>query len=67
VCVAPGWIKTAWGDRASEYWQQRAERESLAGRWGTPQDVARVVRFVVSPKGEYVNCQTIAVNGGLAK
>jgi 3-oxoacyl-[acyl-carrier protein] reductase len=67
VCVAPGWIKTAWGDRASEYWQQRAERESLAGRWGTPEDVARVVRFVVSPQSDYMNCQTIAVNGGLAK
>ncbi len=67
VCVAPGWIKTSWGDQASEYWQRRAERESLAGRWGSPQDVARVVRFVVAPQNDYINCQTIAVNGGLAK
>ena len=28
-CLAPGWIKTRWGDQASEYWQQRAVRESL--------------------------------------
>ncbi|MEX2185537.1 MAG: SDR family oxidoreductase [Pirellulales bacterium] len=67
VCVAPGWIKTSWGDQASEYWQHRAQSESLAGRWGTPQDVARVVRFVASPQSDYINCQTIAVNGGLAK
>ncbi|MEO8498405.1 MAG: SDR family NAD(P)-dependent oxidoreductase, partial [Planctomycetota bacterium] len=28
-CLAPGWIKTSWGDDASEYWQDRARRESL--------------------------------------
>jgi 3-oxoacyl-[acyl-carrier protein] reductase len=64
VCIAPGWIKTAWGEQASDYWQQRAEQESLASRWGTPEDVARVVRFVASPKSDFLNGQTIAVNGG---
>ena len=34
-CIAPGWIKTAWGSEASEYWQQRGTRESLLARWGT--------------------------------
>lgn len=67
VCVAPGWIKTAWGDQASDYWQRRAEQESLAGRWGTPEDVARAVRFLASPESAYINCQTLAINGGLAK
>ena len=32
-CLAPGWIKTKWGDRASDYWQQRAIDESLLARW----------------------------------
>lgn len=67
LCVAPGWIKTAWGDRASEYWRQRAIRESLVRRWGTPEDVARVVRFLASPTNDYLNGQTVAVNGGLAR
>jgi len=67
LCVAPGWIRTAWGDQASDYWQRRAERESLVGRWGTPEDVARIVRFVASPASAYLNGQIIAVNGGLAK
>jgi 3-oxoacyl-[acyl-carrier protein] reductase len=67
VCVAPGWIKTAWGDQASKYWQDRAAKESLAGRWGTPEDVARVVRFVAAPKSEFINGVTIPVNGGSAK
>ncbi len=34
-CLAPGWIKTKWGDSASDYWQRRAESESLLRRWGT--------------------------------
>jgi 3-oxoacyl-[acyl-carrier protein] reductase len=64
-CVAPGWIKTEWGAGASAYWQERALHESLAGRWGTPEDVAAVVRFLASPAAAFVNAQTIAVNGGL--
>ncbi len=63
-CLAPGWIKTAWGDRASGYWQHRAQRESLRGRWGTPDDVARVARFLVSPEADFLTGQVIHVNGG---
>jgi 3-oxoacyl-[acyl-carrier protein] reductase len=65
-CVAPGWIRTAWGVQASAEWQQRARRESLLGRWGEPKDVARVVRFLASPAGEFINGQIINVNGGRA-
>ncbi len=63
-CLAPGWIKTAWGDRASAYWQDRARRESLRGRWGTPDDVARLARFLVSPEADFITGQVIAINGG---
>ena len=63
-CVAPGWIKTAWGSEASGYWQQRGVRESLLQRWGTSEDVARVVRFLVSPRSDFINGQIIHVNGG---
>ena len=63
-CLAPGWIRTSWGEQASEYWQERALRESLLGRWGTPEDVARVARFVVSPAASFITGQIIAVNGG---
>lgn len=63
-CVALGWIKTAWGEQASNAWQERAQQESLANRWGTPEDVARVARFLVSPQSEFVSGQVIQVNGG---
>ena len=63
-CVAPGWIQTAWGQQASAQWQQRAARESLAARWGLPDDVAEVALWLVSPAARFVNGQIIHVNGG---
>ena len=66
-CLAPGWIKTAWGEEASAAWQQRAQEESLLGRWGTPEDVARVARFLASPSAGFVTGQVLPVNGGLRR
>jgi 3-oxoacyl-[acyl-carrier protein] reductase len=66
-CIAPGWIKTAWGERASAAWQKRAAAESLLGRWGTPEDVARVARFLASPDAAFITGQIVPVNGGLGK
>jgi 3-oxoacyl-[acyl-carrier protein] reductase len=66
-CVAPGWIKTTWAENASPYWQDRAKRESLVQRWGTPEDIAAIVRFLASDAASFVNGQTVAVNGGAAR
>jgi 3-oxoacyl-[acyl-carrier protein] reductase len=64
-CIAPGWIKTSWGEEsASEYWQQRAVKESLRSRWGTPADVAAAACYLVSPGADFVNGQILPVNGG---
>jgi 3-oxoacyl-[acyl-carrier protein] reductase len=65
-CLAPGWIRTAWGQGASQYWQARGAGESLLGRWGTPEDVARVARFLVSGAAGFVTGQIVTVNGGFA-
>lgn len=65
-CVAPGWIRTAWGQQASDAWQQRAAAESLLHRWGTPEEVAASVRFLVSPAASFINAQIIDLNGGRA-
>ena len=63
-CIAPGWIRTAWGEQASAAWQQRAISESLLGRWGTPQDVANVACFLASGAASFLSGQVIPVNGG---
>ena len=63
-CLAPGWIKTAWGETASEYWQERAKRESLLQRWGMPEDVARAARYLASPAASFITGQTMVINGG---
>jgi 3-oxoacyl-[acyl-carrier protein] reductase len=65
-CVAPGWIKTKWGHTASDDWQQRAVRESLLARWGTPEDVAAAVRYLVSPAASFITGQILEINGGRA-
>ena len=65
-CVAPGWIRTKWGEHSSDYWQDRAVRESLRGRWGTPDDVARAALFLVSPDADFITGHILPVNGGQA-
>jgi 3-oxoacyl-[acyl-carrier protein] reductase len=63
-CIAPGWVKTQWGQTTHPSWQQRATGESMLNRWGTPEDIARVVAAVSFEDGAFINGQTIAVNGG---
>jgi 3-oxoacyl-[acyl-carrier protein] reductase len=64
-CVAPGWIKTKWGENAPQSWQQIAKSQSLSGRWGTPEDVAGAVRFLASPAAGFITGCVLPVNGGL--
>lgn len=63
-CVAPGWIRTAWGEEAPSHWNARAIGESCMSRWGTPEDVANAVSFLLSPQSSFMSGQTINVNGG---
>jgi 3-oxoacyl-[acyl-carrier protein] reductase len=65
--LAPGWIRTAWGESASSPWQERVMRETPLKRWGTPEDVARAARFLVGPESEFLTAQVIRVNGGAVR
>lgn len=66
-CIAPGWIRTAWGETASEPWQERVRRETPLQRWGTPEDIARTARFLLSRDAAYITGQVINVNGGAVR
>lgn len=63
-CIAPGWIRTAWGAGTSAYWDHRARSESLLDRWGEPEDIAQAVSWLVGPTASFINGQVIEVNGG---
>jgi 2-amino-4-hydroxy-6-hydroxymethyldihydropteridine diphosphokinase len=66
-CLAPGWIRTAWGEGASSSWQERVHRETPLRRWGRPEDVATVTRWLVSPAAEFITGQIIRINGGVVR
>lgn len=66
-CLAPGWIRTAWGEGASSIWQDRVRRETPLLRWGTPQDVAATTRWLASPAAAFITGQIVRVNGGAVR
>jgi 3-oxoacyl-[acyl-carrier protein] reductase len=66
-CIAPGWIRTAWGEQAGAAWQDRVLRETPLRRWGTPEDVAKLARFLVSDEAAYITGQVINANGGAVR
>jgi 2-amino-4-hydroxy-6-hydroxymethyldihydropteridine diphosphokinase len=64
-CIAPGWIRTAWGETASALWQERVREETPLGVWGLPSDVAAAALWLASPAASFITGQTIRVNGGV--
>jgi 3-oxoacyl-[acyl-carrier protein] reductase len=66
-CIAPGWIRTAWGEKAPDAWQQRVLRETPLARWGTPEDIAHTARWLASPASAYLTGQILRVNGGAVR
>ncbi len=65
--LAPGWIRTAWGDTAPQSWRDRVIRETPLARWGTPEDVAEAACFLVSPSSRFFTGQVLRVNGGAVR
>lgn len=65
--LAPGWIRTAWGESASSVWQDRVLRETPLKRWGDPEDVAQLACFLVSPAASFLTGQIVRINGGAVR
>ena len=63
-CLAPGWVRTAWGASSDPYWDRRATGDALMHRWGTPEDVAAAALYLISPEADFITAQVIEVNGG---
>jgi citronellol/citronellal dehydrogenase len=65
VCVALGNIATEGLDGYGEDRVAEWEREVPLGRLGTPEEVAALIAFLVSPGGAYVTGTTVVMDGGL--
>ena len=66
-CIAPGWVQTSWGETTSKIWHDRVLRETPLRRWGLPEDIAKVARFLVGPEASFMTGQIIRVNGGAVR
>ena len=61
--VAPGAIET---EMTRELPQEELVKHIPMGRFGRPEEVARVVRFLCSADATYLTGQVVSVNGGMA-
>ncbi len=64
-CISPGFIKTSMTDEIDEKYKETLLSKIPANRLGEPKDVANVVVFLSSDQSNYINGETIHVNGGM--
>tara|TARA_B100001057_G_scaffold326950_1_gene327224 strand:+ start:1532 stop:2263 length:732 start_codon:yes stop_codon:yes gene_type:complete len=64
-CVSPGFIKTEMTDKINEEFKKQLINKIPSGDLGTGDDVSNCVAFLASDMSNYINGETIHVNGGM--
>ena len=64
-CISPGFIKTAMTDKIDEKFREVIISKIPSARLGEPDDIANAVLFLSSDQSDYINGETIHVNGGM--
>jgi len=64
-CISPGFIKTAMTDKIDEKFKDIIISKIPSARLGEPEDIANAVAFLASNHSDYINGETLHVNGGM--
>ena len=64
-CISPGFIKTTMTDKIDDKFKENIISKIPSGRLGEPEDVANAVLFLASDQSDYINGETLHVNGGM--
>ena len=64
-CVSPGFIKTEMTDKINEDFKKILLSKIPSGTLGNGEDVSNCVAFLASDMANYINGETIHVNGGM--
>ena len=64
-CISPGFIQTAMTEKIDDKFKDIIISKIPSGRLGIPEDIANAVLFLASSKSDYINGETLHVNGGM--
>ena len=64
-CISPGFIKTNMTDKIDEKFKEVIISKIPSARLGKPEDVANAVVFLASSNSDYINGETLHINGGM--
>jgi 3-oxoacyl-[acyl-carrier protein] reductase len=64
-CISPGFIKTAMTDKIDDKFKEIIVSKIPSARLGEPEDIANAVLFLSSDQSDYINGETLHVNGGM--
>ena len=64
-CISPGFIKTAMTDKIDDKFKEVIISKIPSARLGEPEDIANAVLFLISDQSNYINGETLHVNGGM--